>query len=199
VQHRSGFQRVDADAGMPCLLPQLQGRGTPVRQPPEHVCPALIPGNRSFAEMLPDRGFYRVPAVLIRVPHALEMIHEASVPDELRQRGLFQPGRSVVDEGLQGRCGMDQVARDDHVAEPQARTERSRKGVEIDHATVAVQRLQRREQGAFVAEIGIVVDFQAGGLQSGNRQSMCVPPSSPETAASPKCFLIEDFTASRRF
>ena len=91
------------------------------------------------------------------------MCGELAALQEVQRDGLGQRRRLAVGQAAQGRQGLHQRARRDHVAQPDSGEERLVEGAHVDHPLAAIQALQRRQGRALVAELRGVIVFHDPG------------------------------------
>ena len=123
---------------------------------PENVQAAAIAIDENVAEIPAQGRDQAVAVVLVMGADAQQMGRIATIVHEIRQRRLFEPGITIVEQAFLAAHRIGQVLGYDHVAEAQSRAERFRERAHIDRA-IRRERCQRRKVRALVADIAIVI------------------------------------------
>src|SRR3979490_750553 len=97
------MKRVDSNSHASRQLLELTSGWAVSRHLPKHMGSASVAGYGGFPEVLLQGRPHGVSAALVSVSKTLQMACQASVPDELSQRSLLQPRRTVVDQSLERR------------------------------------------------------------------------------------------------
>jgi hypothetical protein len=135
-------QRVDAHAHRGGRGTPLCGRRRIIGKLQTHVRTGVLPADGGFRQMLAQGAEQRVAAQAVHLPQTLEMAVVAAFTQELHQRGLFEPWQAVVHQGFDRHRRLDKLTWHHGVTDAHARANRAREGIEVDHAAVAVERLQ---------------------------------------------------------
>src|SRR5690606_27897350 len=97
---------------------------------------------------------------------APQVMREPAVADELGERRLLEPWLAIVEQGLGRQRRLEQLFRNDHVAEAKPGAEALREGPEIDDMVLAVLALEGGQWRAAVVEVAVVVVLDEIGAAS---------------------------------
>ncbi len=89
--------------------------------------------------------------------HAADVTREMTFADEIRKYVLKKSGRSKIHGAADFQKTIDQVARNDQVAQAQRRKQYFAEGADVDHAGIGIQALQGCNGHASVAIVAVVV------------------------------------------
>ncbi len=110
-------------------------------------------------------GIHESPTTaLIFAAHASHMALIGATLNQRSQHALFQHGSMTVGHSLGLAEHRNQVGREHQIAQPQLRGQCLGEGADIDHATIAINRLQRIDWALSITKFSVIVVLHDPGV-----------------------------------